>query len=95
LTQQELATKFQRHQTTISKMEKGVIPVADNVARIIADVEVGEGARLAILRRRFKKTLAEAAMETGVHEHVLSEMERGLRDPVAVEYEQWIASLVS
>lgn len=72
-----------------------MIPVAENVARIIADVDVREGTRLSILRRRFKKTLAEAAAATGVHEHVLSEMERGLRDPVAVEYEQWIASLVS
>lgn len=76
-------------------MEKGVIPVADNVAAILADVDVNDGARVSILRRRFKKTLADAAMEVGIHEHVLSEMERGLRRPVAEEYEQWLASLVS
>lgn len=70
-----------------------MIPVAENVARIIADVEVGEGARLSILRRRFGKTLAEAAAGTGIHEHVLSEMERELRSPVAVEYEQWINAI--
>ncbi len=74
-------------------MERGVIPVADNVAAVVADVPVTDGERCSILRRRFKKTLADAAEETRLHEHVLSEMERGLRTPVAPEYEEWLIRL--
>lgn len=69
-------------------MEKSLIPVSDRVLAIIADVKVDQGARLVLLRRRFKKTLADASAVTGMHEHRLSEMERGLRevDPVYVQY---------
>jgi len=95
LTQKELADRFKRHQTTISKMEKGLIPVAENVAQIVADVVVSDGARCSILRRRYKKTLAEAAQETGVHENMLSEMERGLRRPVSESYLIWLTKLAA
>jgi len=69
-------------------MEKGLIPVSDRVEAALADLKVDQGARLVLLRRRFSKTLADASGATGLHEHRLSEMERGLRevDPVYVQY---------
>lgn len=69
-------------------MEKSLIPVSDRVLAVLADVKVDQGARLVLLRRRFQKTLADASAATDMHEHRLSEMERGLRevDPVYVQY---------
>lgn len=69
-------------------MEKGLIPVSDRVLAALADVKVDHGSRLVVLRRRFRKTLRDASLKTGLHEHRLSEMERGLRevDPVYVQY---------
>ena len=58
-------------------MEKGLIPISDRAAALIQKVEIDDGSAATILRRRFKLTLAEIAAETGVHEHRLSEMERG------------------
>jgi DNA-binding GntR family transcriptional regulator len=60
-------------------MEKGLIPVNDRVASVVADVDMSEGARITVLRRRFKLTLADVAAATSIHEHKLSEMERGIR----------------
>jgi hypothetical protein len=69
-------------------MEKAAIPVNDRVLAVVADVKVDQGARLLVLRRRFKKTLADVSASIGLHEHRLSEMERGLRevDPAYVQY---------
>ena len=69
-------------------MEKAAIPVSDRVRAVIADVKVDRGARLLLLRRRFKKTLADVSASIGLHQHRLSEMERGLRevDPAYVQY---------
>lgn len=68
-------------------MEKGLIPISDRVLAEIADVKIDHGTRALILRRRLKLTLTEIAEITGLHEHRLSEMERGLRgvDPVYAE----------
>lgn len=65
-----------------------MIPVSDRAAAILVDMKIDLGARCAILRRRFKKTLANASKATGAHEHRLSEMERGLRevDPAYLTY---------
>ena len=60
-------------------MEKGLIPVNDRVAAVVADVVMNEGTRITVLRRRLKLTLAHVAAATGIHEHRLSEMERGIR----------------
>lgn len=84
LTQGQLAEKVKVHQTTISKMEKGLIPISERVLGLISNVKVDDGSRMVLLRRRLKLTLRDITDETGLHQHRLSEMERGLRevDPV-------------
>lgn len=47
---------------------------------MLSDVKIDLGSRCVLLRRRFSKTLADASVVTGMHEHRLSEMERGLRE---------------
>ena len=74
-------------------MEKGLIPISDSAAALVADVKVDLGSRCVLLRRRFGKTLADASKYTGLHEHRLSEMERGLREVDAV-YSNYIQALV-
>lgn len=69
-------------------MEKALIPVSDRVLAVVEDAKVDLGSRCVLLRRRFSKTLADASVVTGMHEHRLSEMERGLRevDPVYLTF---------
>ena len=69
-------------------MEKALIPVSDRVVAVVDDVRVDLGSRCVLLRRRFRKTLRDASVATGFHEHRLSEMERGLRevDPLYVAF---------
>jgi transcriptional regulator with XRE-family HTH domain len=95
LSQAELATKLKVHQTSISKMEKGLIPVTDAVLGLMKGWKpaLNDGERASILRRRYRKTLADAASAVGIHENQLSEMERGLRRPVADEYLTWLDRL--
>jgi transcriptional regulator with XRE-family HTH domain len=80
LSQQELAEKLKVHQTTVSKMEKGTIPVSDRVAAIIEDVVMHDGDRVAVLRRRSGLTLEQMSRDhEGLNAHRLSEIERGFR----------------
>ena len=81
------------HQTTVSKMEKELIPLTDDVLKLVDDVKVNRGERYVLLRRRLHKTLADGMKATGIHQHRLSEMERGLRD-VSPAYVQWIETLI-
>lgn len=66
-------------------MEKGKIPVSDRVAAVLTKLKVDDGARASLLRRRFGLKLADVAEAIKVHEHRVSEMERGKRD-VSDEY---------
>jgi len=95
MSQAELAAKLKVHQTSVSKMEKGLIPVNDSAQAIMKGwkPDLNEGERASILRRRYKKTLSEAAAEVGIHENQLSEMERGLRRPVSEDYLTWLDKL--
>lgn len=95
LSQAELANRLKVHQTSISKMEKGMIPVTDQALRLMKGwrYTMNEGERASILRRRYKRTLTEAADAVGVHENQLSEMERGLRRPISYDYVTWLEKL--
>ena len=66
-------------------MEKGKIEISERIAAVVSDVVVEAGARASVLRRRFKLTLRDVADALGIHEHGVSEMERGKRD-VSAEY---------
>jgi DNA-binding XRE family transcriptional regulator len=80
LSQVALANQLGVHQTTVSKMEKGTIPVTDRVAALVEDVGIHDGDRIMVLRRRNKKTLEELSREfPGMNPHKLSEIERGFR----------------
>lgn len=94
MAQLDLARKLKVHQTTISKMEKGLIPLSDRVAAMIANVKVTEGAAATVLRRRWKLTLVAVAVDTGIHEHRLSEMERGIHE-MSEEYRAFLRSRLS
>ena len=94
MTQGQLAKKLKVHQATVSKMEKGLIPVTTEVRRLVRDVKVLPGERCAILRRRFGRTLRNASLATGIHQHRLSEMERGLLRKVDPRYVAWIETLL-
>lgn len=71
-------------------MEKGKIEISDRVLAEIADVKVDLGSRCLLLRRRLKLTLADVAEATGLREHRLSEMERGLMRKVDVLYTEFL-----
>jgi transcriptional regulator with XRE-family HTH domain len=91
MKQSDLADRLKLHQTSISKMEKGMIPIATQVLSMIqGQVEMTEGQRAMFLRRRYKRTLADAAAATGIHAHRISDMERGIITPVATQYTSWI-----
>lgn len=80
MTQAGLAKRFKLHQTTVSKMEKGLIPISDRIRDLLkGDVEVTDGERAVVLRRRFKLKLTDVASATGLPVHQISEMERGKR----------------
>lgn len=95
LTQAELAKKLKVHQTSVSKMEKGLIPVSEGATSLMKGWKpfVNDGERASILRRRYKKTLTDAADAVGIHENQLSEMERGLRRPISEDYVSWLSKL--
>jgi hypothetical protein len=76
-------------------MEKGLIPVTEQAQAIMKGWKpaLNDGERASILRRRYRKTLSDAAAEVGIHENQLSEMERGLRRPVSEDYLTWLDRL--
>lgn len=94
LTQAELGEQTGIHQTSISKMEKGVIPICDELRIRMCKAHVKVGERCAILRRRYGKTLKDGERATDIHQHRLSEMERGLLRKIDPLYLQWIESLI-
>lgn len=94
LTQAELADQTGIHQTSVSKMEKGKIAMCAELRIRVCHAYVKTGDRCAILRRRYGKTLKDGEKATGVHQHLLSEMERGLVRKVAPVYLQWIEGLI-
>lgn len=95
LSQAELAQKLKVHQTSISKMEKGLIPVTEQAESLMKGwrYTMNDGERASILRRRYRKTLCDAADAVGIHENQLSEMERGLRRPISGDYVTWLEKL--
>jgi hypothetical protein len=76
-------------------MEKGLIPINDDVAEVLDTVRLSKGERCAIIRRRFKKRLIDASRVIGIHQHRLSEMERGLLRKVDPRYVAWIEKLIN
>ncbi len=70
-------------------MEKGKIAVSDSVLAVVSKVKVTKGARASILRRRQRLTLSDVTAAIGVHEHGVSEMERGKRD-VSEAYSEFL-----
>lgn len=76
-------------------MEKGKIELTDAVLRLIGTVKVDPGSRCALLRRRYKKKLRDVAKAIDIHEHRLSEMERGVLRKVDPKYISYIEKLVA
>jgi hypothetical protein len=76
-------------------MEKGLIELSEGAKSLMKGWKpfVNDGERASILRRRYRKTLADAASAVGVHENQLSEMERGLRRPISEDYVSWLHKL--
>ena len=93
--QQEVAKRYAFHQTGISKMEKGEIPVNPKILRdLVSAEEIPDYLFLSIVRRRYRFKLTEAAVETGVATNRLGDMERGRETP-AEEYVSWLHNAVT
>jgi transcriptional regulator with XRE-family HTH domain len=84
MSQKDVAKMFGLHQTSVSKMEKGELGVSARI-QIEPALSIPLGLRLAVLRRRKRLTIGAAAKQIGIHEHRISEMERGRR-PVSDAY---------
>jgi transcriptional regulator with XRE-family HTH domain len=85
MTQAKFAASIGCHQSAISKMETGRLPIPEGRLPELAG-EIPEGLRAAILRRRMGLTVGAVAARLSVHAHRIGEMERGSR---AVSGEYW------
>ena len=76
-------------------MEKGSLAIPDHVAAVvnIGTGDMTDGERLTILRRRYRRTLADAAAATGIHPHRISDMERGIIAGIDTQYVTWMSAL--
>lgn len=93
--QSQIARRYGFHQTGISKMEKGEIPVNPKVLRdLVLAKEIPDYLYLSILRRRYHFKLTQAAIETSVATHRLGDMERG-REAPAEEYVSWLHNVAN
>lgn len=88
LSQSEVAKIARCHQTAISKMEQGVVPISDNLIRRfgLGNKKMGETpewilARIA--RKRRKLTQKDVCELLAVPLHVIGEMENGHREITA------------
>jgi len=92
--QQAVAASAGFHQTAISKMEKGEIPVNPRlIKRFRDDDDLPDYIYLSLVRRRYQFKLAEAAVQCGIATHRLGDMERGRVDPDPA-YVSWLESLM-
>lgn len=88
--QMEMAKEHGFHQTGISKMEKGEIPVNRRLEKhLVNPATIPEYLLLSILRRRYKVKLSAAAAEANIAPHHLGDVERGRVEPPE-EYVNWL-----
>lgn len=88
--QQEVAARYGFHQTAISKMESGEIPVNPRVLKDLVDpAKVPDYIFLSILRRRYHLKISHAAREVGLAPHHIGDIERGRKEP-SEEYVTWL-----
>jgi len=93
--QGEVAKRFSFHQTGISKMEKGEIPVNPKLLPHLVDTkDIPEYLFLSIVRRRYQRKIADAAAETQIATHRLGDMERG-REAPSEEYLSWLHNIAT
>lgn len=91
VSQAQVAKDFGFHQTAISKMESGVIPVNDIIEReaVIRKKDIPDWVFLGIARRRRGIKMGTAARETGIPTHVLGDMEHGRVRDIS-KYEEYL-----
>jgi transcriptional regulator with XRE-family HTH domain len=93
--QKQTAKKYSFHQTGISKMEKGEIPVNPKILRDLVSAEnIPEYLFLSIVRRRYRWKLTEASAMTDIATHRLGDMERGREEP-SEAYLSWLHKAAS
>lgn len=93
--QQEVAKRYGFHQTGISKMEKGEIPVNPRILKdLVLQKDIPDYLYLSIIRRRYRYKLAEASKQAGVATHRLGDMERGREEP-SDEYVSWLHNVAN
>jgi transcriptional regulator with XRE-family HTH domain len=93
--QQKIAKRYGFHQTGISKMEKGEIPVNPKILKDLATPkEIPDYIYLSIVRRRYRWKLRQAAKATNIATHRLGDMERGREAPSEV-YLSWLHNVAN
>lgn len=88
--QQEVAKRYGFHQTGISKMESGEIPVNPRLLKDLVDpAEIPDYVFLSILRRRYHLKISLASREAKLPPHRIGDIERG-RTAAPEEYVSWL-----